>query len=359
MSTRYAGAPSSALLTHPEAKAQARTLAHRTKGREMIDRDVERIVDDAVAEKLATRDDLLFLMRFAANSPEAAYVRWGSDAIGRKAAHGIGKIYAQIGLDATPCPENCAFCTLSARNSKMKGRAEVPDEDIVDYARVFSDAGVHLISLMATAAYDFDHFLQVARSVRGAVSPDMPIMANIGDITLDQAKQLKDAGVQVFYHANRLGEGRITGIPPARRVATIDAVRNAGLSLMSAVEPVYKGVSDEEIAGKMLEVIDLQPICAGVGVLTAVPGTAMGNAEPISRRRDMFLASIMRLAAGTSIPNGCGCGNAIWTDAGTNPRGRNLSTNPDFLRRDVKRLRKQLIRDEWIVPDRPLPLGSF
>lgn len=325
----------------------------------MIDRDVERIVDDAVAGKLATRDDLLFLMRFAADSPEAAYVRWGSDVIGREAAHNTAKIYAQIGLDATPCPENCAFCTLSARNSKAKGRAEIPDKDVADYARVFSDAGVHLISLMATAAYEFDHFLLVARSVRSAISSDLPIMANIGDITLDQAKQLKDAGVQVFYHANRLGEGEITGISPARRAATIEAAREAGLALMSAVEPVYEGVPDEDIASKMLEVIELRPICAGVGVLTAVPGTAMENATPISRRRGMFLASIMRLAAGTSIPNGCGCGNAVWTDAGTNPRGRDLSTDPDFLRRDVKRLRKQLVRDEWIVPDSPLPLGSF
>mgnify|MGYP004681241261 FL=1 len=325
----------------------------------MIDREVERIVDSAVAGKLATRDDLLFLMRFAADSPEAAYVRWGSDVIGRKAARNTGKIYAQIGLDATPCPENCAFCTLSARNSKTTGRAEVPDADIVDYTRVFDEAGVHLISLMATAAYDFDHFLQVVRLVRSAISPSMPIMANIGDITFEQAKRLKDAGVQVFYHANRLGEGKITGISPARRMATIEAAREAGLALMSAVEPVYEGVSDEDVANKMLEVIKLRPICAGVGVLTAVPGTAMENAEPISRRRGMFLASVMRLAAGTSIPNGCGCGNAVWTDAGTNPRGRNLSADPDFLRRDVKRLRKQLIRDEWIVPDRPLPLGSF
>ena len=325
----------------------------------MIDRDVERIVDDAVAGKLATRDDLLFLMRFTADSPEAAYVRWGSEAIGRKASRNTAKIYAQIGLDATPCPENCAFCTLSARNSTTEGRAEVPDADIVEYARIFDEAGVHLISLMATAAYEFDHFLRVASSVRKAISPDMPIMANIGDIADDQARQLKDAGVQVFYHANRLGEGTITGIPPARRMETIEAAQKAGLALMSAVEPVYEGVPDEDIADKMLEVIGFRPICTGVGVLTAVPGTEMGNAKPISRRRGMFLASIMRLAAGTSIPNGCGCGNAVWTDAGTNPRGRNLSTDPDFLRRDVKRLRKQLIRDEWIVPAGPLPLGSF
>ena len=325
----------------------------------MIDRTVERIVDDSVSGKLATRNDLLFLMSFAPDSPEASYVRWGSDVIGRKAARNTAKIYAQIGLDATPCPENCAFCTLSARNAKASGRAEVPDADVVDYARVFDDAGVHLISLMATAAYDFNHFLCVVESVRNAVSPDMPIMANIGDITEDQAKQLKGTGVQVFYHANRIGEGVITGIPSSRRLATIEAAQKAGIALMSAVEPVYEGVSDSDIADKMLEVIGLRPICAGIGVLTAVPGTAMEGVKPISRRRGQLLASIMRLAAGTSIPNGCGCGNAVWTDAGTNPRGRSLSTDPDFLRRDVKRLRKQLIRDDWIVPDGPLPLGSF
>lgn len=320
----------------------------------MLDKSVESIVDRAIEGESPCRDEMLMLMGIDVESAEAAYVRWGAEVLGRRASGGVGQIYAQIGLDATPCPENCAFCSLAACNNSSKGRAEVPDDEITHYAGVFDEAGVHLISLMATAAFDFGHFLQVVTAVRNVVGDDMPLMANIGDVTSEQAHRLKEAGVQAFYHAHRLGEGVITDIAPEKRLATIAAVREADLELMTAVEPVYRGIPREDIAERMLEAISQKPYCSGVGVLTAVPGTAMEREEPYTRREASYFACIMRLAAGTSIPFGTGCGNVVWTDAGANPRGRDLSTDPDFLRRDVRRLRKELARDGWDVPARPL-----
>lgn len=321
----------------------------------MLDRDVERIVDDAVAGTLIGDDEALLLMGFPASSPEAAYLRWGAGVLGREASSNTGQIYAQIGLDATPCPENCAFCSLAAVNAREKGRAEVDDDLVAEYAHVFDEAGVHLISLMATAAYGFEHFLKVVAAVRSAVGDDMPIMANIGDIDQSQVRELKAVGVQSFYHANRLNEGVITGIDPSVRLATIAAVQEAGLALMTAVEPVYEGVSQRDIVTRMREVVEMRPYCSGVGALTVVPGTKMADCVPATRRQASHLACIMRLMAGTSIPFGTGCGNVVWADAGTNPRGRDLSCDPDFLRRDVARLRKELQREEWDVPARPLP----
>lgn len=320
----------------------------------MLDKSVESIVDRAIEGESPSRDEMLMLMGIDVGSAEAAYVRWGAEALGRRASGGVGQIYAQIGLDATPCPENCAFCSLAARNNSSKGRTEVPDDEITHYAGVFDEAGVHLISLMATAAFDFEHFLQVVTAVRNTVGDGMPLMANIGDITSEQAHRLKETGVQAFYHAHRLGEGVITDIAPEKRLATIAAVREAGLALMTAVEPIYHGIPREDIADRMLEAISQKPYCSGVGALTAVPGTAMEREKAYTRRESSYFACIMRLAAGTSIPFGTGCGNVVWTDAGTNPRGRNLSTDPDFLRRDVRRLRKELARDGWDVPARPL-----
>ena len=320
----------------------------------MLDKSVESIVDRAIEGESPCRDEMLMLMGIDVESAEAAYVRWGAEVLGRRASGGVGQIYAQIGLDATPCPENCAFCSLAARNNSSKGRAEVPDDEITHYAGVFDEAGVHLISLMATAAYNFEHFLRIVATVRGAIANDMPLMANIGDITFNQAQQLKAAGIQAIYHAHRLGEGTITGIAPERRLATSASAQKAGLALMTAVEPIYQGIPLEDIADRMLEVISQKPYCSGVGVLTAVPGTTMANETPYTRRQAAYFASIMRLAAGTSIPFGTGCGNVVWTDAGANPRGRDLSTDPDFLRRDVRRLRKELARDGWDVPARPL-----
>ena len=320
----------------------------------MLRRAVEQLVDSAIAGTPITQKDAVKLMALPADSAEASYIAWAAWSLGKEASDNTGQIYAQIGLDATPCPEDCAFCDLGATNALGRGRAEVPDDDIVFYARTFDEANVHLISLMATAAYGFDHFCNVVSKVRDAVADDMPLMANIGDVTPEQAATLKELGIQAFYHANRLGEGEITRIRPEARLRTMEAVTNAGLKLMSAVEPVHAQSNPIDIAAHMREVIGLRPYCAGVGALTVVPGTKMASYQPISRRRARYLAAIMRLIAGRSIPFGCGCGNVVWADAGTNPRGRNLSTDPDFLKRDVRRLRKELTRDEWSVPARPL-----
>ena len=321
----------------------------------MLDREVEALVDGAVNGRTIARDEAVQLLGLASSSPEAAYVRWGAEQIARTASGGIGQIYAQIGVDANPCPEGCAFCTLSAGNSPWKGPAEVPHDVVADYAFTFDRAGAHLVSLMSTAGYDFDRFLDLVRTVRRTVSPEMPLMANIGDVDYEQARALRKAGVQAAYHTHRLGEGTVTTIDPARRLATFEALRRAGLVLMSAVEPVHEGSDPAEVANRMFEVIGLAPYCAGVGVLTAAPGTAMEPCKHISRKRGAYFAAVMRLCAGTSIPFGTGAGNVVWADAGTNPRGRDLPTDLDFLKRDVARLRKELVRQEWQVPARPLP----
>lgn len=320
----------------------------------MIDRSVEALVDRAIAGTPPSKREAVALLTTDASSPEAAYIRWGAELIGREASHGTGQIYAQLGIDANSCPENCAFCALAASSSTQKGPAEVPIDTIVACASTFDRAGVHLISLMSTAGFDFNRFLAIVQAVRESVSPDMPLMANIGDIDVSQARALATAGVQAAYHAHRLGEGTITSIDPARRKATFTALKTAGLKLMTAVEPVHAASDPQEIAERMFEAIALSPYCSGVGTLTTVPGTAMESCVPLSRKHGTLLSAVMRLIAGRGIPFGTGCGNVMWTDAGTNPRGRNLSADPDWLLRDVNRLRKELVGREWSVPNRPL-----
>lgn len=67
-----------------------------------------------------------------------------------------------------------------------------------------------------------------------------------------------------------------------------------------------------------------------------------------------MLVSVMRLLVGEDIPFGTGGANVLWADAGTNPRGRDLACGPDFLRRDVARLRKELSGNGWDAPERPI-----
>ena len=322
-----------------------------------MDALVENIVERAIAGERIPGAELEPLFEVDTRSAEAAHVMWAAQTIARRASNNTGQIYAQIGIDALPCPVNCAFCSLAAHQSHDDAAAAdavVPLDQVVHYAQVFDCAGAHLISLMATAALPFERVRATVAAVREAVSADMPLLVNAADLSLEQARELKAAGAQAAYHAHRLGEGELTGIPSEMRLATMHNIKAAGLKLMNAVEPVHEGISAGELIARMEETAAFEPYCSGVGTLTVVAGTPMERYTPITRLRTAYYASIFRLMVAEDIPFGVGGRNVVWADAGTNPRGRDLPTSDELLERDVRRLRKQLVADEWDVPARPL-----
>ncbi len=320
----------------------------------MIDASVIDLVERATDGEKIAPDELAPLFAYDALSAEAAHVRWAARVITARACGNVGQIYAQIGVDALPCPGDCDFCAFAAsRSSDAASDAVVPVDQVVAYARLFDDAGVHLISLMSTAALPFERMLDFVRAVRGAVCDDMPILANTGDLTFDQASVLKAAGAQAAYHAHRIGEGDITRIAPDVRRATMGHIADAGLKLMNAVEPVHEGVSVPDLLDHMGEAAAARPYCSGVGTLTNVAGTPMEHVRGLSRAQAAFYAAIFRLMVGEDIPFGTGGGNVMWVDAGTCPRDRSFPVDEEGLVRDVDRVRKDLVGREWDVSVRP------
>lgn len=340
------------------------------------------IVDAAAADGGLAREDVLRLLALDAASEDAAYVRARAHEVALRAAGGRGLVHAQIGVDEHPCPENCRFCLFAACNGgrggqegkagsgrrgngapsrEADGRAsgqegprsyEVPLDGIVAAARTFDTAGVHLISLMATAGLPFDRLGQMVAAVREAVSPDMPILVNAADMTPGQARALKDAGATAAYHARRIQEGVITDIAPERRLATIRAIHQAGLALMTGVEPLWEGVGPDELADRIAEIPSFEPYCTGVCALTLAAGTQMEHVRPAAPERVRLVAAIVRLAVGEAVPIG-GTGGAVWVDAGTDPRGRGYSDDGSTLLRKVAQAKEKLAGRGWAVPDRP------
>ena len=86
-----------------------------------MDKRVMDIADKAAAGERPTHGDVLHLLGFDAHSPEAAYVEVRAREMALRAANGRGFIYAQIGVDANPCPENCLFCSFAAVNTEAGG----------------------------------------------------------------------------------------------------------------------------------------------------------------------------------------------------------------------------------------------
>jgi biotin synthase len=317
----------------------------------MIDPEITALVDRAVADERLTRSEARRLFDLDEYSPEAYYLHWGAHQIAWKATNGEARIYAQIGVDARPCPENCAFCSFAtsfaAASGTGKRNEELPLEEVVHYAAAFDAAGTHLISLMTTAAYPFERFLELAAAVRAVIRPETLLMSNIGDFNLEQAVALKEAGIDVAYHAIRLGEGRITAIPEQRRRDTIAAIQKAGLLLMSGVEPVHAELDDDELLDRLYEIASWPLICSGPSRLRPVTGTPMENTRLLSEPRYRQIMSLFRLLAGTRIPYGSE--NHLWVNGGTNPRDTRMFPGKEAITTDVAACRAELEANGWRV----------
>lgn len=313
-----------------------------------MDEGALRIIDAARAGAGINREEIALLLELP---PEAAGTVVLNDAareLAMRAAKGHGQVYAQIGVDALLCPENCRFCSFAACNEGGEERGVVaPVEDVVAQARIFADAGCDLISLMATAALPFDALLERVSRVAEVAHGRALVMVNAGDITFDQAFALKRAGADAAYHALRLGEGVITDIQPEQRLQTMANIKEADLLLMSGVEPLSVGVSEEELLDAIFLQRDLRPFCTGVCALTQAAGTLMEGVEAPSHARVRQVASVLRLVCGSSVPFGAG-GGIAWVDAGSDPRSRGYGDGADHLMRQVREKRAALAADGWM-----------
>ena len=84
--------------------------------------------------------------------------------------------------------------------------------------------------LMSTANYPFGKFREVCREIRKVLRRDTVLVANIGDLTRNQAQQLKDTGFAGIYHAVRMGQGHDTVISPQTRIRTF---KNANVNALN------------------------------------------------------------------------------------------------------------------------------
>lgn len=311
----------------------------------MLDERVVAIADDAARGKAPSRSDIVHLLTFDAYSPEAAYVCAVAREIGMRACGGRGFVYAQIGVDSTICPKNCRFCSFAAANAEAAfrdvSRAEVPIGRIVHYAKLFDAEKVDLISLMATAALDFDRYLDMVRAVRASASADMAIMANTGDLSLEQAQALQVAGADMAYHAVRLGEGEWTGIAPIDRHLTIRHLKAVGLDLMTGVEPVWQGIDPLVLSERICDVPEFGPRIMGACGLTQVEGADVLGRKPPLKGFLRYVAACTRLVCGDAVPVG-GIGGVAWVDAGCDPRNRGYGEEDGHLRRHIARAKREL-----------------
>lgn len=202
-------------------------------------------------------------------------------------------------------------------------------DDILETVRQLVKAGTHDVFLMTTADYPVEEFLKIGAAVKGILPEGVRLVANIGDFDEDTAQDLLKAGFTGVYHIRRLGEGKDTDIDPARRIKTLEVIREAGLELYYCVEPIGPEHTYEEIADEMLRAREYDVKAMAVMRRTPVPGTPMAEKGMISACELTKIEAVTRLVSKPSrsmnthevTPMTLIAGvNQLYAEVGANPR---------------------------------------
>jgi biotin synthase len=329
---------------------------------EPLQTKVYELVEKAVDADGLPDEDIEFLYGVDPLSKEAAFVRWVADRLSREASDNKAEIHAQIGLNSSPCPKNCRFCSFAASNGVRCGIQEATRQEVIDYARAYEEAGANLILILATANYRFEKVLEMAQAVRSVISSDLPLLSNTDDVTVEQAVQLKEVGVNGAYHAVRMREGIDTGIPVEKRLQTFASLEAARLSLSTCVEPVGPEHTPTELTVATRRCIDSGANSAGVGRRIIVPGTSLFESGQISDLRNSYNVAVYRLATGLMPVLNCAVasaltassgGNLVWAEVGFNPRDTVEKTERGGNGESIAFCRKIYANADWEVLEGP------
>ncbi|MCQ5375873.1 MAG: hypothetical protein NO474_04670 [Methanomassiliicoccales archaeon] len=299
---------------------------------------IESILKQAESGDGISREEALTLLKeIKPKSKEMYLLMHTADHLSRRQFNNKGEIHAQIGLNWAPCSKSCEFCVFAEKHGIASKTIELTEDEVVRRAKNFENAGANAIFLMTTADYEFSRFLEIGKSVRKAINPNMPLVANIGDFGPGEAHELVEAGFTAVYHVLRLGEGVNTRIDPSMRIRTIKSAKDAGLDLSFCVEPIGPEHSIEEIVDRIFLGKDLEPTVMATMRRITIPGTPISAHGQISEIELAKIEAVTRLVMGKNImamgvhePNMpsllAGC-NQIYAETGPNPRDTEEETS--------------------------------
>jgi biotin synthase len=298
-----------------------------------------------------TRDETVQLLRgIRAGSDEQYLVMHAAASLTRR-AFGGGEVHAQLGVNFGACSMDCEFCVFGEKHELAGEPLEMAPEEAAEIAGRFVHDGAHAVYLMDTSDFPFERFLAVARAVREAIGSELPLIANTGDFGETGARRLRETGFTGIYHVRRLGEGKVSRIPPEHRFQTMRHARAAGLEVLSCLEPIGPEHRPEELADVMIQGLDAGVTMYATMRRIPVPGTALAAEGMIPESELARITAVVRLAAGDRIrgmgvhePNVASLmagANVLYAEAGPNPRdteretsagrGRSVSTCRTFL----------------------------
>jgi biotin synthase len=186
------------------------------------------------------------------------------------------------------CAEDCGYCAQSSHfETGVEAAKLMPLDEVLEAARAARAKGATRFCMGAAwrspKARDMERVTEMVREVK---SLGMETCMTLGMLDGEQARALKDAGLDYYNHNLDTAPeyyGKVIGTRTYQdRLDTLDQVRSAGISVCCG-GIVGMGETRAHRAGLIAELANLDPYPDTVPVnnLVPIPGTPLGNVDPI------------------------------------------------------------------------------
>ena len=220
-----------------------------------------------------------------------------------------------ISIKTGACPEDCAYCSQSARYDTGIEPQRLMDRDaVVDIARRAKENGASRVCLGAAwrEVRDDAQFDRVLDMVRDVTDLGIEVCCTLGMLTEDQARRLEEAGLYAYNHNLDTSEEFYPTIITTRsyrdRLNTLQNVRKTSITvccggILGLGESVEDRLSLLHTRARMRP----HPESVPVNVLSRVPGTPLAGQPDvpcdetlrvIATARIVMPGSVVRLSAG-------------------------------------------------------------
>ena len=234
-----------------------------------------------------------------------------------KANHPDGQVQlcTLLSVKTGGCPEDCGYCSQSSHHkTPVKPQALLKVDDVVAAARRAKEQGATRFCMGAAwrevkDGPAFDRVIDMVREVKGM---GLEACVTLGMLNPDQARRLKEAGLDAYNHNLDTSREHYKSIISTRkfddRLNTIKNVREAGITVCSG-GIIGLGESIDDRCRMLIELanMDPHPESVPVNALTRVEGTPLAEMPPveplelvrmIATARILMPRSKVRLSAG-------------------------------------------------------------
>ncbi len=208
-----------------------------------------------------------------------------------------------ISIKTGGCPEDCAYCSQSARyQTEVEAEPLMNPAAVLAIAREARKRGVSRICMGAAwrAARDNAQFDRVLAMVRGVTRLGLEVCCTLGMLTGRQARKLAAAGLYAYNHnldtSARFYEYIITTRKYQDRLDTFKAVRQTDVTLCAGgILGLGEEVDDRLMMLQTLANLPRHPESVPINILSRIEGT------PLARQPDVPFDQVLRMIATARI----------------------------------------------------------